>query len=80
MSTQVLDAREVYCPDLFLVMRRFINSHSDEKFIQIVTNEPRARKRLEQYCASYPYRLHESDVETGYCFMVERVSVQEGAE
>ena len=57
MTIPVLDARDVYCPELFLVMRRFINSRPDEKFIQVNTKEERARNRLEHFCSEIFYVL-----------------------
>ena len=67
-----LDAAEIRCPDLFLVMRQFINANKgSSRYIQINTKEDRAEVRIKQLCITYGFEYKAAKIEGQNVFMLD---------
>ena len=68
----ILDATDTYCPDLFLVIRRFINSQlGKSRFVQIGTRENRAENRIRHICIEYGYSYKMREENGVYLFLLD---------
>lgn len=67
-----LNASNIRCPDLFLVMRMFINEHkSSVRYIQINTKDERSEARVKQICINYDYEYKSVKMNDEYVFMID---------
>lgn len=67
----ILNASKVYCPDLFLVVRRFINENTSNRFVQINTQEVRAESRIKELCVNYGYQYKTQIVGEEHYFLLD---------
>jgi hypothetical protein len=67
----VLNASTVYCPDLFLVIRRFINENKANRYVQINTQELRAESRIKELCINYGYQYKTKIVGKEHYFLLD---------
>lgn len=68
----VLDATDTFCPDLFLVLRRFIKQQlTKSRFVQISTKESRAEARIKHICSEYGYAYKAMEKDGVYSFLLD---------
>jgi len=71
-QSAILDATDTYCPELFLVIRRFISSQlGKSRFIQIGTRENRAENRIKHICIEYGYSYKMREENGIYLFLLD---------
>ena len=67
-----LNASNIRCPDLFLVMRMFIKEHkSSVRYIQINTKDERSETRVKQICLNYGYDYKSTKMNGEFVFLLD---------